>query len=173
MCEIFDKICCHQPKARLVASKFSTIVLGGTAALHASRAWGAVLFADEVDAFFVLVLLILLVLLLDYSLNETTNAQRPTLHAEISNLGPNFVADRFYARCAVHRCNHRDYLFADRKLAGTDGPSEHSRIGAHRKKFAHGFYRYRALAAAHHDQQPGLHGTNQASERTGGFVTPD
>jgi hypothetical protein len=44
MCEFSDKICCHQPKARLVASKFSMIVLGGTAALHAYRAWGAVLF---------------------------------------------------------------------------------------------------------------------------------
>jgi hypothetical protein len=171
MCEFFDKICCHQPKARLVASKFSTIVLGGTAALHAYRVWGAVLFADEVHAFFVLVLLILLVL--DYSLNETTNAQRPTLHVEISNLRPNFVAGRLYARCAVHRRHHRDYLFADRKLAGTDGPSEHGRIGAHRKKFTRCFYRYRPLAAAHHDQQPGLYGTNQASERTGGFVTPD
>ena len=164
---------CHQPEARLVASKFSTIVLGGTAALHACRAWGAVLFAHEVDSFFVLLILLVLWLLLDYSLNETTNAQRPTLHVEISNLGPNFVGGRFYARRAADRRNDRDYLFADRKLAGTDGPSDHSRIGAHRKKFAHCFYRYRALAAAHHDQQPGLHGTNQASERTGGFVTPD
>jgi hypothetical protein len=38
------KSCCDDPQARLVASKFSTIVLGGTAALHAYRAWGAVLF---------------------------------------------------------------------------------------------------------------------------------
>jgi hypothetical protein len=134
---------------------------------------GRYFFADEVHAFFVLLILLVLLLLLDYSLNETTNAQRPTLHVEISNLGPNFVAGRFYARCAVHRRNHRDYLFADRKLAGTDGPSEHGRIGADRKKFASCLYRYRALAAAHHDQQPGLHGTNQASERAGGFVTPD
>jgi len=39
-----DKICCHLREARLVASKFFTIVLGGTAALHAYRAWGAVIF---------------------------------------------------------------------------------------------------------------------------------
>jgi hypothetical protein len=39
-----DKICCHLLEARLVASKFFTIVLGGTAALHAYRAWGAVIF---------------------------------------------------------------------------------------------------------------------------------
>ena len=34
-------------EARLVASKFFTIVLGGTAALHAYRVWGAVLFGDK------------------------------------------------------------------------------------------------------------------------------
>jgi hypothetical protein len=39
-----DKICCDLLEARLVASKFSTIVLGGTAALHAYRVWGAVIF---------------------------------------------------------------------------------------------------------------------------------
>jgi hypothetical protein len=44
-CLIFsDKICCDLPEARLVASKFFTIVLGGTAALHAYRVWGAVIF---------------------------------------------------------------------------------------------------------------------------------
>ena len=33
--QIFSyKICCDLPEARLVASKFSKIVLGGTAALH-------------------------------------------------------------------------------------------------------------------------------------------
>jgi hypothetical protein len=39
-----DKICCDLMEARLVASKFFTIVLGGTAALHAYRVWGAVIF---------------------------------------------------------------------------------------------------------------------------------
>ena len=39
-----DKICCDLLEARLVASKFFTIVLGGTAALHAYRVWGAVIF---------------------------------------------------------------------------------------------------------------------------------
>jgi hypothetical protein len=125
MCEFFDKICCHQPKARLVASKFSTIVLGGTAALHAYRAWGAVLFADEVNAFFVLVLLILLVL--DYSLNETTNAQRPTLHVEISNLGTNLLAGRVDTGCA-HRCSSRDARFPPvGNLAGAHSPAKYSR----------------------------------------------
>ena len=38
------KICCDLPEARLVASKFFKIVLGGTAALHAYRVWGAVIF---------------------------------------------------------------------------------------------------------------------------------
>jgi hypothetical protein len=38
------KICCDLPEARLVASKFLKIVLGGTAALHAYRVWGAVIF---------------------------------------------------------------------------------------------------------------------------------
>jgi Protein of unknown function (DUF4230) len=81
-----DKICCHQPKARLVASKFSTIVLGGTAALHAYRAWGAVLFADEVSAFFVLVLLILLVLvlLLEYRLERNENYQTLNVQRSMS-----------------------------------------------------------------------------------------
>jgi hypothetical protein len=84
MGEFFNKICCYQPKARLVPSKFSTIVLGGTAALHAYRAWGAVLFfTDEVLPFFVLVILILLVpmLLLDYSL---IRRKRPTLNIQRS-----------------------------------------------------------------------------------------
>jgi Protein of unknown function (DUF4230) len=91
MCEFFNKICCYQPKARLVPSKFSTIVLGGTAALHAYRAWGAVLFfGDEVLPFFVLVILILLVpmLLLDYSLirrkRPTPNIQRSMSKSVIS-----------------------------------------------------------------------------------------
>jgi hypothetical protein len=34
----------HCLEFRLVTSKFSTIVLGGTAALHAYLVWGAVLF---------------------------------------------------------------------------------------------------------------------------------
>jgi hypothetical protein len=38
------KICCDVPQARLVGSKFFKIVLGGTAALHAYRVWGAVIF---------------------------------------------------------------------------------------------------------------------------------
>jgi hypothetical protein len=39
-----DKICCDLLEARLLGSKFFTIVLGGTAALHAYRVWGAVIF---------------------------------------------------------------------------------------------------------------------------------
>jgi hypothetical protein len=43
--QIFShKICCDLPEARLIASKFFKIVLGGTAALHAHRVWGAVIF---------------------------------------------------------------------------------------------------------------------------------
>jgi hypothetical protein len=42
------KICCDLPEARLVASKFFKIVLGGTAALHAYRVWGAVIFLGEI-----------------------------------------------------------------------------------------------------------------------------
>ena len=42
-------------------------------------------------------------------------------------IGTNLLAGRFYARCAAHRRNVVSYLFADRKLAGADGPSEHSR----------------------------------------------
>jgi hypothetical protein len=38
------KICCDLPEARLIGSKFFKIVLGGTAALHAYRVWGAVIF---------------------------------------------------------------------------------------------------------------------------------
>jgi hypothetical protein len=48
--QIFSyKICCDLPEARLVASKFSKIVLGGTAALHAYRVWGAVIFWGEIQ----------------------------------------------------------------------------------------------------------------------------
>ena len=43
-----DKICCDLPEARLVASKFFKIVLGGTAALHAYRVWGAVIFLGKI-----------------------------------------------------------------------------------------------------------------------------
>ena len=39
-----NEICCHSLEARLVASKFSAIVLGGTAAPYARRVWGAVIF---------------------------------------------------------------------------------------------------------------------------------
>jgi hypothetical protein len=38
------KICCDLAEARLVATKFFKIVLGGTAALHTYRVWGAVIF---------------------------------------------------------------------------------------------------------------------------------
>jgi hypothetical protein len=38
------KICCDWLKARLVTSKFSKIVLGGTAAPYTRRVWGAVIF---------------------------------------------------------------------------------------------------------------------------------
>jgi hypothetical protein len=38
-------------EARLVASKFFKIVLGGTAALHAYRVWGAVIFWREIPLF--------------------------------------------------------------------------------------------------------------------------
>ena len=61
--EIFlYEIGCHWPHARLVASKFSTIVLGGTAALHTYRMWGAVIFVvaallqrDEIAAIVIVV----------------------------------------------------------------------------------------------------------------------
>src|SRR3981081_4291000 len=36
--------CCQDRKARLLAAQFWKIVLGGTAALHAPRVWGAVSF---------------------------------------------------------------------------------------------------------------------------------
>src|SRR5215216_5116953 len=51
------KFCCHQREARLLGSKFSTIVLGGTAALHAYRVWGAVIFWGRKSASFFLLLL--------------------------------------------------------------------------------------------------------------------
>jgi len=53
-----DKICCDLPEARLVASKFFKIVLGGTAALHAYRVWGAVIFWGEISLFFLLLLVL-------------------------------------------------------------------------------------------------------------------
>jgi hypothetical protein len=43
------KICCDLAEVRLVASKFFKIVLGGTAALHAYRVWGAVIFLGEIQ----------------------------------------------------------------------------------------------------------------------------
>src|SRR2546430_12081066 len=82
------KSCCHQPKARLVASRFLTIVLGGTAALHVHRVWGAVIFCEPglpaatawqaKTCLFLLALapvLLLLLLLLDYCLSKR---KRPT-----------------------------------------------------------------------------------------------
>ena len=80
-CENFHiKSCCHQPEARLVASRFSTIVLGGTAALHAqSGVGGGNFFGRRKSASFFL-LLLLLVLLLDLlpeqSNRLTLNVQR-------------------------------------------------------------------------------------------------
>jgi hypothetical protein len=41
-----NEICCDSPEARLLASKFWAIVLGGTAAPYARRVWGAVIFFD-------------------------------------------------------------------------------------------------------------------------------
>ena len=39
------------------------------------------------------------------------------------------------------------------------------------KRFARRFYRHHAIAAAHHDQQPRLYGTDDARERAGCLVT--
>ena len=69
--EIFQiKFCCDLLKPRLLASKFFTIVLGGTAALHIHRVWGAVIFCRQKSA-----LLLLLVLLLN---EDSANRKRPT-----------------------------------------------------------------------------------------------
>jgi hypothetical protein len=46
------KFCCEPAEPRLVALSFLTIVLGGTAALHAYRAWGAVIFCRQKFACF-------------------------------------------------------------------------------------------------------------------------
>jgi hypothetical protein len=54
--------CCDLLEARLVASKFFKIVLGGTAALHAHRVWGAVIFWGEILPLFLLLLVLMLVL---------------------------------------------------------------------------------------------------------------
>jgi hypothetical protein len=43
----WQNFCCHDREARLLATQFLKIVLGGTAALHAHRAWGAVLFLGK------------------------------------------------------------------------------------------------------------------------------
>src|SRR5439155_4385419 len=78
-CENFHiKSCCHQPEARLVASRFSTIVLGGTAALHAqSGVGGGNFFCRRRSAsFFLLVLVLLLDLLPEQSNRLTLNVQR-------------------------------------------------------------------------------------------------
>jgi hypothetical protein len=48
------KFCCEPAEPRLVALSFLTIVLGGTAALHAYRAWGAVIFCRQKFACFFL-----------------------------------------------------------------------------------------------------------------------
>jgi Protein of unknown function (DUF4230) len=50
------KFCCEPAEPRLVALSFLTIVLGGTAALHAYRAWGAVIFCRGKFACFFLLL---------------------------------------------------------------------------------------------------------------------
>ena len=42
--EFLYRILLRADETSLTALKFSTIVLGGTAALHAYRAWGAVIF---------------------------------------------------------------------------------------------------------------------------------
>src|SRR5436190_4179192 len=69
--EIFQiKFCCDLLKPRLLASKFFTIVLGGTAALHIHRVWGAVIFCRQKSA-----LLLLPVLLLN---EDSANRKRPT-----------------------------------------------------------------------------------------------
>jgi hypothetical protein len=52
--EFCVEFCCQRAKPRLEPWKFSTIVLGGTAALHAYRAWGAVIFWGTNAFFFVL-----------------------------------------------------------------------------------------------------------------------
>jgi hypothetical protein len=63
--ENFSKILCRillpADETSLRSLKFSTIVLGGTAALHAYRPWGAVIFwRRKFTAFFLLVILLLL-----------------------------------------------------------------------------------------------------------------
>jgi len=71
--KICAEFCCQRAQPRLEPWKFSTIVLGGTAALHAYRVWGAVIFWGQTSAAF---FLLVLVLLLDCVRTETLNAER-------------------------------------------------------------------------------------------------
>src|SRR4030095_15070340 len=93
------KFCCQRSKPRLEAGKFSTIVLGGTAALHAYRVWGAVIFwRTNVHRF-------LLALARDLALARlrlNTSAQRRTSNVEFSKPASRRVANRVDACGADH-----------------------------------------------------------------------
>src|ERR1043166_6089853 len=69
------EFCCLCRQGQVVASQFFKSVLGGTAALHVHRAWGAVLFCRRKSA---LLLMLMLVLVID----EKSSSKRRTLNAE-------------------------------------------------------------------------------------------
>ena len=96
--------------------KVFTIVLGGTAALHVHRAWGAVIFCRR--KVWPLTLAHALAQL-EFDRQKTPNAQRPTPNVEISNREPNIMAPRFYTDHAADRRGGVDHFFTCRDLAGS------------------------------------------------------
>jgi hypothetical protein len=77
VCKNFVKILCKilLPAARTSLSSlesFLTIVLGGTAALHAYRAWGAVIFCRQTSG---VLFLLVIMLLLDCRVQRNAQSQ--------------------------------------------------------------------------------------------------
>ena len=118
------KFCCERAEPRLLGLSFLTIVLGGTAALHAYRAWGAVIFLQTK------VCLLVFALTPSHAhvrlpLKRKPSTLRPNPNVEFSKTAAGFVANCVRCRSS-NCCNHDGYhLLASRELAGTHSAAKH------------------------------------------------
>src|SRR5262249_11773188 len=126
-CENFHiKFCCHQPEARLLASKVFYDCSGGNSRpSRPSGVGGGNFFRTRTAASFFLLFLGIM-LLLDCALKQSPSVQRRTSNVEVSKPSTRLMAARIHTNGNGSRDRKRDHLFARRDLAGAHGAAKRS-----------------------------------------------
>ncbi len=165
--KICAKSCCQPPQLRLVDSKAFYDCSGGNSRPSRLSGVGGGNFLRQNICLFLLAR--------DHALARLRlkrKAQTKPSNVELSKTAPLRVADRVHNFCADHCKHDRSDFLASGELAGALGTTKQGRARATRQRFARGFYRHRARAATHYDQQPHLYGADHANERTGCSFAP-